>query len=266
MAGSCRFTASRKHPAPGVASAWRHADLCRVVDREVLPNLVRPTSLNVGDPTPLGASGVTYVSLAVAVSLTSLAPAVCAAPALVVESISQAPAVSHSAPASVKEYISAASAVFAASVSGVEYMSPAPAVSYAASAPENYATPALWVGSFSPAPPVSSVLPTPTVYAAAAPLVEYGGPAPVVSYAAPAPVQYAPTLLHAAPVQWPVSTTTVTRGGNLQGWPSRCTPETSGWSCCAAAMWSATASLSSRGFDLLASPPLVRACVFPARH
>jgi len=105
-------------------------------------------------------------------------------------------------------------------------------------------------------------LPAPTVYAAAALLVEYGGLAPVVSYAAPAPVQYAPTLLHAAPVQWLVSTTTVTKGGNLQGWPSRCTPETSGWGCCAAAIWSATASLSSRGFDLLAAPSQVRAVCF----
>jgi len=38
----------------------------------------------------------------------------------------------------------------------------------------------------------------------------------VVSYAAPAPVQFAPTLQHGAPVLWPVSTTTVTRGGNQQ--------------------------------------------------
>ena len=38
--------------------------------------------------------------------------------------------------------------------------------------------------------------------------------------------------------------------------------KTSGWGCCATAIWSATASLSSRGFDLLASPSLVRAVSF----
>ena len=43
------------------------------------------------------------------------------------------------------------------------------------------------------------------------------GLAPVMSYAAPAPVQYAPTLQHAAPVQWPAPTMTVTGGGNQQG-------------------------------------------------
>ena len=115
---------------------------------------------------------------------------------------------SHAAPAPVEEYVSAFSAVYAASVPGMEYNSPAPAVSYAASIPKNYAAPG--------------------------PLVEHCGVAPVVSYAAPAPVQNAPTLQHAVPVLWPVSTTTGTRGGNQQGWPSRCAPETSGWGCCAA--------------------------------
>ena len=32
-----------KHPAPGVAPAWRHADLCQDVDGGILPILRRPT-------------------------------------------------------------------------------------------------------------------------------------------------------------------------------------------------------------------------------
>ena len=113
-----------------------------------------------------------------------------AAPALVVEHISQAPA-GYTAHAPVMENIPPEPSVCAVPAPDAEYFSTAPAVIYAAPAPTVFAVPASVGECFSPAPEVS--------YAAPAPLEEYissvsavhTAPASIMEYIAPATARYA---------------------------------------------------------------------------
>ena len=130
---------------------------------------------------------------------------------------SPAPAV-YAAPVLVVEYIYPASEVCAATVPVVENISPAPAATCAETvpvmecispAPAGYTAPAALVEYVCPAPAASIAEPAPTVCAAHDAVVEYISPATAMSLAAPTPVQYATLMKQTTPEQYDAPMMTV---------------------------------------------------------